>query len=82
MDLRTTFFGYDMEIVLKRFEKLNIIMDQIDERKITKDTAIQLYDSIMKQPIKRRFMGLNRKDVEDVFENIRRQLMDYQPRFC
>ncbi len=82
MDLRTTFFGYDMEVVLKRFEKLNLIMDQIDAKIITKEKAVQLFDSIMAKPIKRRFMGLNKKDVETVFENIRRQLVDYQPRFC
>ncbi|HAE52547.1 MAG: hypothetical protein J6I55_00520 [Ruminococcus sp.] len=79
MDLKTSFFGYDMEIVLGRFERLRKILDQIDERKINKDTALNLFDAITAEPIRRRLTGFNRKSVDAAFASIREQLVNYQP---
>lgn len=80
MDLKTSFFGYDMETVLGRFERLRKILDQIDERKINKDTALNLFDAITTEPIRRRLTGFNRKAVDAAFSSIREQLVNYQPR--
>ncbi|MBR1592241.1 MAG: hypothetical protein IJ666_04440 [Ruminococcus sp.] len=80
MDLKTSFFGYDMEIVLGRFERLRKILDQIDERKINKETALSLFDAVTTEPIRRRLTGFNRKAVDAAFASIREQLINYQPR--
>ena len=42
MNLKTSLFGYDMDTVLSRFERLNLILDQIEQKDITKDTKLTL----------------------------------------
>ena len=78
MNLKTSLFGYDMDTVLSRFERLNLILDQIEQKDITKGTAINLFDALIQEPIKRRLTGFNRKSVDATFADIRRQLVELQ----
>jgi len=74
MQLKTTFMGYDMNEVLKRFERLNNILDQMDEGKVSKEMALQLFDALAAEPFKKQLTGYDRKAVEAQFADIRRQL--------
>jgi len=79
MDLKTSFLGFDMEEVLKRFESFSRLLEKLENRQVSKETALDLCDEIIEKPIKKRLTGFNKKQVNSIFADFRIQLMKWEP---